>query len=171
MHRPQPPELDGEKLMENQWDFSDVPAEQLFEMAAIIEQAGFDFYARLIARTSDPRVMKELKFLRDEEAVHKAFFLGQLRYRGIAPKGELDPGQTAFLEREFLEPLDGAYRSPETVSADATLAFGAFMEQKTIDFYRSLMAEPSVADGVEDIERIVGQEEAHRRRLELIRAR
>ncbi|HVP19251.1 MAG TPA: hypothetical protein VMU36_09660, partial [Spirochaetia bacterium] len=146
-------------------DFSRVPAEQLFEMAAIIEQGGFDFYARLIARTSNPKVMNELKFLRDEEGAHRAFFLDQLRRRGIAPRGELGPGLAEFLDHEFLGPLDGAYRLREGASNDATLAFGAFMEQKTIDFYRSLMTGTAVAGRREDLERIVDQEDAHRRKL------
>lgn len=152
------------------WDFSHVPAEQLFEMAAIIEQGWFDFYARLIARTSDPRVMSELKDLRDEEAMHRAFFLDQLRRRGIAPRGELGPGLAEFLDKEFLGPLDGAYRTREATGNDATLAFGAFMEQKSIDFYRSLMAGTAVAARSADLERIVDQEEAHRRKLEVIRS-
>ncbi len=157
--------------MEHRWDFSGVPAEQLFEMAAIIEQGGFDFYARLIARTSNARVMKELKSLRDEEGAHKAFFLDQLRRRGIAPRGELGPGLRDFLEQEFLAPLNDAYRSRDGTGNDATLAFGALMEQKTIDFYRSLMTGTAMAARSADLERIVEQEEAHRGKLEAIRAR
>ncbi len=156
--------------MENQWNFSAVSAEQLFEMAAMIEQGGFDFYARLIARTSDPRVMSELKYLRDEEAVHKAYFLDQLRRRGAAPRGELGPGLADFVDREFLDPLDSVYRSRGTNGTDATLAFGALMEQKTIDFYRCLMSGTAMAARSADLERIVDQEEAHRRKLEVIRS-
>lgn len=156
--------------MKKRWDFSRVAAEQLFEMAAIIEQGGFDFYARLIARTSNPSVMSELKLLRDEEAAHKAFFLDQVRRRGIAPRGELGPGLAEFLDREFLDPLDGVYRSREAGGNDATLAFGVVMERKTIDFYRSLMTGTAIAGRRSDLERIVDQEEAHRRKLEVIRA-
>ena len=65
--------------MENMWELAAYPIEELFEMAAIVEQGGFDFYARLIARATDTRVKNELKFLRDEEGVHKAWFLDQLR--------------------------------------------------------------------------------------------
>ena len=44
------------------------------------------------------------------------------------------------------------------------------MEQKSIDFYRSLMAGTAVAARSADLERIVDQEEAHRRKLEVIRS-
>jgi len=77
--------------MEIEWSTSGFALEDLYEMAAIAEQGGFDFYARLIARATKPGVKNTLKHLRDEEAAHKAFFLEQLRARGGAPRGTVTP--------------------------------------------------------------------------------
>ena len=73
--------------MEGAWDIEGSAVEDLYEMAAIVEQAGFDFYARLLARTADRRVKNELKSLRNAEARHRGFFLDRLRARGRAPGG------------------------------------------------------------------------------------
>jgi rubrerythrin len=138
-------------------------------MAAIVEQGGFDFYARLIARATDVRVKSELKSLRDEEAVHKAWFLGELRSRGGAPRGFVTPELQAMLDREFLEPLDRMFTTGDHSDNDKTLRFGSALEQKSIDFYTALTR--SVGPAQRDaLERIIAQEEDHMRKLEVIRA-
>jgi rubrerythrin len=154
--------------MGNMWELAAYPVEDLFEMAAIVEQGGFDFYARLIARATDPRVKNELKFLRDEEAVHKAWFLDQLRSRGGAPRGSVTPRLQALLDREFLEPLDSMFSSGDVSNSDKTLRFGSALEQKSIDFYMALTESIGSAHRA-DLQRIIAQEEDHKRKLEVIR--
>jgi rubrerythrin len=151
------------------WALAGYPIEDLYEMAAIVEQGGFDFYARLIARATDPRVKSELKFLRDEEAVHKAFFLDQLRARGGAPRGSVTAELQSLLEKEFLEPMDSMFTAGRISDNDNTLRFGSAMEQKSIDFYTALKG--SVGSAQRDaLMKIIAQEEGHKRKLELIRA-
>jgi rubrerythrin len=151
------------------WNIAAFAVGDLYEMAAIVEQGGFDFYARCIARSQDPRVRNELLFLRNEEAGHKAFFLEQLRKQGGSPKGAVSAGLHELLEREFLGPMERVYSSGDISDNDKTLAFGAALEQKSIDFYAALRGR--VESGLTaDIDRIISQEEAHKRKLELIRA-
>jgi rubrerythrin len=155
--------------MGNMWELAAYPIEDLFEMAAIVEQGGFDFYARLIARATDPRVKNELKVLRDEEGVHKAWFLDQLRSRGGAPRGSVTPRLQAMLDSEFLEPLDSIFRSGDVSDTDKTISFGSALEQKSIDFYTALEGSGGRAQGV-NLRKIIAQEEDHKRKLEVIRA-
>jgi rubrerythrin len=155
--------------MGNMWELAAYPIEDLFEMAAIVEQGGFDFYARLIARATDARVKNELKFLRDEEAVHKAWFLDQLRSRGGAPRGSVTPRLQARLESEFLEPLDSIFRTGDVSNAEKTLRFGSALEQKSIDFYIALEGSVGSAQR-EALSKIIAQEEDHKRKLEVIRS-
>jgi rubrerythrin len=155
--------------MESGWSSSGFALEDLYEMAAIAEQGGFDFYARLIARATQPRVKNTLKFLRDEEAAHKAYFLGQLRARGGAPRGTVTPELQAVLAREFLEPLERVYTSGDISDSGKALSFGCGLEEKSIGFYTAMRA--SVGSGeLADLDRIIAQEEGHRKKLELIRA-
>jgi rubrerythrin len=154
--------------MGNMWELAAYPIEDLFEMAAIVEQGGFDFYARLIARATDARVKSELKFLRDEEAVHKAYFLDQLRSRGGAPRGSVTPPLQALLDSEFLEPLDTLFTSGNVTDTDKTLRFGSALEQKSIDFYTALKESVESAQ-LETLQKIIAQEEDHKRKLEVIR--
>jgi rubrerythrin len=152
-----------------EWNLEDVKIEDLLEMAAIVAQSGFDFYARLSARADELRVKNELKFLRDEEALHKAFFLEQLRERGGAPRGEVAPALKEKLDREFIGPMDRMFASSDIKDNDKTLRFGEDLEQKSIDLYggmRKALGESQQAA----LDRIISQEREHCRKLGLIRS-
>jgi len=152
-----------------EWNLENVEIEDLLEMAAIVEQSGFDFYARLSARADELRLKNELKFLRDEEALHKAFFLEQLRKRGAVPRGSVGPALQEMLEREFIAPMDRMFASPDIKDNDKTLRFGEALEEKSIDLYagmRPALGEPQQAA----LDRIIAQKQEHRRKLELIRS-
>ena len=155
--------------MAREWSLGGVSADDLFEMAAMVEQGGFDFYARLTARSIDPRVRNELKFLRDEEAMHKSWFLGQLRARGGAPRGALAPALLRDLNEEFLAPLEEVLQpGGGDVDTARALRMGSELEQKSIDFYAAMqeVLEPGLRA---ELGRIMMEEETHRRKLEAIR--
>ncbi len=156
--------------MDSGWNIGGFSNEELFEMAAIVEQAGFDFYARLIARTTNPRVKNELKFLRDEEAAHKIFFFEQLRKKGLTPTGEVSSALRVLLDREFLEPMENHYSSGDVSDAYKALVFGMALEVKTIGFYAALRSGGVAAEQAADLDRIIAEEETHKRKLEIIRA-
>ena len=150
------------------WKLERAKVEDLLEMAAIVEQSGFDFYARLSARADELRVKNELKFLRDEEGLHKAFFLEQLRKLGAAPRGGVDSSLQEVLQREFIGPMDRIFASADIKDNDKTLKFGEDLEQKSIDFYSRMR--PALGRSQQAaLDRIIAQEEEHRRKLALIR--
>jgi len=150
------------------WNLEGATVEELLEMAAMVEQSGFDFYARLSARTDGLRMRNELKFLRDEEALHKAFFLEQLRARGGVPRGAVGSVLQDALQREFFGPVDRMFASPDARDADKALRLGEDLEQKSIDFYGQLLTALDTAQRAA-LEDIISQEESHRRKLGLIR--
>jgi rubrerythrin len=151
-----------------EWKLESARVEDLLQMAAIVEQSGFDFYARLSARADELRVKNELKFLRDEEGLHKAFFLEQLRELGAAPGGAVDSLLQEILQREFIGPMDRMFASSDIKDHDKTLRFGEALEEKSIDFYARMR--PALgASQQAALDRIIAQEEEHRRKLELIR--
>jgi rubrerythrin len=151
-----------------EWKIERAKVEDLLEMAAMVEQSGFDFYARLSARADELRVKNELKFLRDEEALHRAFFLEQLRGLGGAPSGLVDSALQEILQREFIGPMDRMFASSDIRDNDKTLAFGVLLEEKSIDFYGRLRQSLPPAQH-EQLDRIIAQEEEHRRKLGVIR--
>jgi rubrerythrin len=155
--------------MARAWSLVDVPTDDLFEMAAMVEQGGFDFYARLTARSIDPRTRNELRFLRDEEAVHKAWFLEQLRARGGAPRGAVHPSLQQGLDDEFLAPLEELFNAGAVVDNEKALRIGSELEQRSIDFYAAMRAVVDPGQRAE-LSRIISDEEGHRRKLDLIRS-
>jgi rubrerythrin len=152
------------------WALSGIAVEELFEMAAALEQGGFDFYARLTARAANPQVRSELKFLRDEEAAHKGFFLDRLRERGRRPTGNLGPDLRRRLEGEFLGPTARLFDSVDASDAGRVLAFGVALEEMTIQFYAAMRDGGAAPELAADLERIMGEEAGHKRRLEILTA-
>ena len=151
------------------WNIENVSVEDLLELAAMVEQSGFDFYARLSARVDEPRMKNELKFLRDEKGLHRAFFLEQLRKRGAVPRGSVAPVLQEALDREFLRPMDRLFASPDIDDNDKRLSFGADLEQKAINLYGVMRSVLETAQQAA-LDRIIAQGEDHRRNLEVIRS-
>jgi rubrerythrin len=154
--------------MEQSWSLEGATVEVLLEMAAIVEQGGFDFYARLTSRSFDPRVRNELRFLRDEEAVHKGWFLSQLRARGGAPRGLLPDGLREELDRRFFVPMESVFAA-ESVDNQSALRLGSKLEGETIALFKLLLGVVGPEHSA-DLDRIIAEEERHRSKLEAIGA-
>jgi rubrerythrin len=150
------------------WNLENARVDDLFEMAAVIEQGGYDFYAQLRSRAASPRVQNELAFLRDEEAVHKDFFLRQLRARGRSPRGTISSGLQKILDEVFIQPLQELF-SKGMDDNYTTLGFGLALEQKSIDFYNEMRSVVEESQKV-DLDRIIAEEEEHKKRLGLMRS-
>ncbi len=150
-------------------DLGKTSIEELFQFAATIEQGGFDFYSRLIQASDNKRVANELKFLRDEEAQHRTFFLGELKKKGKSEVA-ISPALNAVLEAEFLKPLEEFYKSQKISNNQEALRFGITVEQKTIDFYGDLRRQSRDPGLLKDLDVIVEQEKKHKEKLNLILA-
>jgi rubrerythrin len=150
-------------------DLSKFPIEEVYRFAVDIEQGGFDFYEKLIQASDNTRVKNELKFLRDEEARHKAFFQGELAKKGRA-EAALGPGLAGLLQEEFIRPMEEFYRSAKVSSTSEALRFGIALEQKTIDFYGELRKQSKDRAFLKDLDEIVAEEKRHKRKLNIILA-
>jgi len=150
-------------------DLSKFKIEEVYQFAVTIEQGGFDFYEKLIQACDITRVKNELKYLRDEEAQHKAFFQGELRKKG---KGEvsLGAGIAGVLQEEFLKPMDDFYKAKKIAKTDEALRFGVAVEQKTIDFYGDLRKQSKDAAFLKDLDAIIEEEKKHKQKLNIILA-
>jgi rubrerythrin len=155
--------------MAKEWRLGQSSVEDVFEMAALVEQGGYEFYERLIAAASNPGVQKELEFLRDQEAAHKAFFLEQLRLLGRTPRGTVGPELSAVLQGEFFAPMQEMFSSSNPDDHFKVLGFGMTLEQKSIDLYGEMKAIVS-EEQKSGLDLIIAEEEGHRRKLQLMRA-
>ena len=150
------------------WDLSEFQAEDIYRMAITIEQGGFDFYNKIIDASDNQRVKNEIKFLRDEEARHKAFFQKQLTGKGDSGEKKIDPGLQKLLESEFLQPLDDLYKQKKVGSNAEALRFGMDIEQKTVDFYTALKGKQKDASFGKDLDVIIDEERKHKQKLNII---
>lgn len=148
-------------------NLSDFKIEEVFQFASTIEQGGFDFYVTLIAACDNIRVKNELKFLRDEEAQHKAFFLGELKKKGTT-EVKLSAGLDRVLQAEFITPMEEFYRDKKIARTVEALRFGAALEQKTIDFYVDLRKQAKDSDFLRDLDAIIEEENKHKQKLNVI---
>ena len=138
-------------------------------MAALVEQSGFDFYARLTSRTADPRARNGFRYLRDDEAVHKSWFLSQLRAGGNTPRGDLSAGLRDRLDRDFLEPTEGFFSSGSADDTDSALRVGSELARRSINLY-SAMRDAVTPGQKAELGRIITEEEAHANTLESLRS-
>jgi rubrerythrin len=150
-------------------DLSRFPIEELYGFAVAIEQSGFEFYEKLIQASDNTRVRNELKFLRDEEAQHKAFFQGELGRKDKA-QAPIGPGLAGVLQEEFVRPMDEFYREAKVANTREALRFGIALEQKTIEFYGDLRRQSKDLAFLKDLERIIAEEKKHKQKLNIILA-
>jgi rubrerythrin len=150
-------------------DLSKFKIEEMYQFAVTVEQGGYDFYGKLIDACDNTRVKNELKFLRNEEALHKAFFLGELKKKG-KDEVALGPGLKGVLDAEFVRPMDEFYKAKKISRTDEALRFGAELEQKTIDFYTGLRKQTGDAAFLKDLDAIIEEEKKHKQKLNIILA-
>ena len=157
------------------WDLSKFAIEDVFQMAVAVEQGGYDFYQKIIDQTDNPRVKNEMKYLRDEEAKHKAFFEKNLEAKqgssvSKGPSKKMSTAVKSLLEKEFLAPMEEMYRSKKIAKNDEALRFGMRLEQKTIDLYEGLKKTQSDPAFLADLGTIIEEEKKHKATLNLILA-
>ena len=150
-------------------DLSKFRIDEVYQFAVAIEQGGFDFYEKLIQASDNTRVKNELKFLRDEEAQHKAFFQGELRKQGQG-EAALGPGLDKVLQEEFVRPMEEFYRGAKVGKTAEALRFGIAVEQKTIDFYGDLRKQSQDEAFLKDLDAIIAEEKKHKQKLNIILA-
>jgi rubrerythrin len=151
-------------------DFGDQSAENMYRVAVLVEQGGYDFYAQIAERSDNPRVKNEMIFLRDEEARHKAFFQRQLKSRGFETSTQLSGELQGWLEREFVNPMEQVLNDRDITTNEAALQLGVRLEQKTIDLYEALKAKSTEAGVQEDLQDIIAEEHRHKEKLNLLLA-
>ena len=151
-------------------DLSKFGIEEMYQFAVTVEQGGYDFYGKLIDTCENTRVKNELKFLRNEEALHKAFFLGELKKKKSKGEVVLSPGLKGVLDAEFVRPMDEFYAAKKIAHTDEALRFGVALEQKTIDFYGDLRKQTGDAAFLKDLDAIIEEEKKHKQKLNIILA-
>ncbi len=150
------------------WNLARFKLEDLYQLAYAVERKGYEFYGKLIDATDNDQVKNEMRFLRDEEETHQAFFAAELSKRGKGP-GSPGPELDSLLEKEFLGPLQKQLRDKTIAGFKEALHFGMELEQKSIDFYNALKA-AHAATVAGDLDTIIAQEEKHKRKLKIILA-
>ena len=151
-------------------DLSKFGIEEMYQFAVTVEQGGYDFYGKLIDTCENTRVKNELKVLRNEEALHKAFFLGELKKKKGKGEVALSPGLKGVLDAEFVRPMDEFYAAKKIAHTDEALRFGVALEQKTIDFYGDLRKQTGDAAFLKDLDAIIEEEKKHKQKLNIILA-
>jgi rubrerythrin len=151
------------------WDLSKFAIEDVFQMAMAVEQGGYDFYQKIIDQTDNPRVKNEMKYLRDEEAKHKAFFEKNLKAKQGSSK-KMGTDVKSLLEKEFLAPMEEMYRSKKIAKNDEALRFGIKLEQKTIDLYEGIKKTQGDPAFLADLGTVIEEEKKHKATLNLVLA-
>ncbi len=158
-------EMMKEDVMAEEWDLTGFKVEELLAMAVVLEQKGYDFYSAFIEKSPERRVKNEVRFLREEEARHKALFQEMLKKKGKSVSSKPGAGLEKMLQHDIVVPLEQLLASDAISSSHDALSFGAAMEKKSIDLYKALSALPGAEPIARDIMAIIAEEEGHIHKL------
>jgi rubrerythrin len=147
--------------MAGEWNLAEFKVEELLQMAVIIEQKGYDFYSAVIEKSPERRVKNEIRFLREEEARHKAVFQDMLKKKGKSASGKVSAALEVLLRREFADPLEELISSKKIESNKDALMFGVAMEQKIVDFYSVLKDMPGASPLTSELATVSAEDQAH----------
>lgn len=134
----------------------------LFRLAALIEEAGKDFYTKLELKAVNPETKQLCAWLAEEEEKHRQFVQDHLnRWRVLGTHLTEWP---AFLEKVKQE---GFYADPpgENATEEEMAAFAIRQEIKTAEFYQLFKSAFPEEWKRSRLERLVGEERAHEAKL------
>ena len=146
---------------------ADFSIQEAYKIAVVLEDEGFKFYDKIIEAADEVRIKNEVKYLRDEEAKHRAFFQKRVTEKGAA----MDDGRLRdFIQKEFIEPTSGQFDGDKVKNATAALQFGQTLEKKSIEFYNGIKEKESDKKIIADLDAIISEEQSHLKKLGMILA-
>jgi len=151
-------------------DFNELEA---YVIAGRIEEDGIAFYTALASVEKDPEARKAFEFLADQEREHRAFF--QKCEARMRERMEVDNRE--FEEDDLLSEIDYGifdfFLDTETIASLAadlprSLRLAIEVEKRSVAFYNECRKQVSLDTVQDSLTRIIGEEEAHRRRFEAL---
>ncbi len=148
-----------------EWNITSFQVDDLLQMAAIVEQKGYEFYSAVIDKSPERRVKNEIRFFREQEAQHKVVIQAMLKKRGKNVSGKVSQPLDAILRREFLAPVEELISSKKIEVSEEALKLGLSLEQKAIDFYTALKAMPGAESFAAELSAMITEEDGHAKKL------
>ena len=150
-------------------------ASELLDMAVQIEYQGLEFYRACVAAQTDPEAKEVFQYLSDQEREHAGVFSqmkAQLKDDYTLPEsypGEMQHYMDTFVKGKVFEGSEHAERrGSEIADPVEAVDFGLEIEKASILFY-SGMKEYVRSSEVQDIDRIIAEEQQHVKRLLALR--
>ncbi len=142
---------------------------EIYRLAVKLEEESYRFYEELLNATPDRGIQNEVRFLRDEEVQHKAFFEELLQAAGPAdeaPRG-LDLKKA---EQEFLLPMKQQRDAKTLASRSEALRLGSQFERGAIQFYEQIKKGETDAEVIRGLDDVLEEEKRHLKKLNVILA-
>lgn len=150
-------------------------ASEMLDMAIQIEQQGLEFYKACLAAQTNPEVKEVFQYLADQEKEHASIFSrmkAELPDDYTLPEsypGEMQHYMDTFVKgKVFEDPAEAGKKGMEMADPLAVIDFGLEIEKASILFY-SGMKEYVRSSEVQDIDRIIAEEQQHVKRLLALR--
>jgi len=129
---------------------------QSFKIACHLEKEGLAHYERAMETAEKDEVKELMALLKDEEAIHLAFFEGRIEALDEEDGFEGDDIATIVSSQLF----DKALPSDP-------LLHGMAMEERSIEFYNALMKNTTDEEGKAALKQIIKEEVIHLQRLKV----
>lgn len=154
----------------NEIVISDFSAIEAYKIACAIEKDGLSFYKRLKEEETNVEVAQALDFLIEEESRHLATFEYRLaELRNNSEEDFEDDDLFACIDYGVFEPYENIDNLADYLDdVKKALRLGIKSEDKSIQFYNACLKEISSNEAKLEIEKIVVEEEKHKKILEEI---
>ena len=150
--------------------FSDMDLAEAYSLAIVMEEEGVSFYQNLMDKLDNPRIINELRYLRDEEGKHISIFKDLLRASGCEFTEKKESLLHSWVRDEVLGPMREAVTSGIPDSIHEILRTGLVLEEKSIQMFKRIRQASSDSKVIRALDVIIGEEEEHRLRLNVIMA-
>lgn len=149
-------------------------AGEVLDMAVRIEHQGIRFYETCLKTELQAKVKEVFQFLLDQEHRHVQTFK-EMR-QGLSDhqlpesySGETESYLQSFIKDEvFSSPNDAAEKAGGITDVAEAIAYGLKIENRSIDFYQNMKQVVPKSER-EAIDKVIFQEEGHKKRLESLR--
>lgn len=151
-------------------ELSDVDLAEAYSLAITMEDEGYKFYDKIIAKMDNVRAKNELSYLRDEEKKHKEIFEKLLKDSGKEFVKNEESTLHCWVEAEIVGPMNEALEKHLPESSHEALKVGIILEDKSIDLFERLKQASKDKDSIKAIKDVLKEEKKHKKRLNIIMA-
>ena len=143
---------------------------EAYSLAITIEEAGVQFYQKLIDNSDSEQAKNELTYLKEQEMKHKEIFKNLLKEIGGEEMKDETSDLHCWVDDNLIKPMAEAVEKHLPGSSHEALRVGARMEEQVIELFYELKNAAETKEAAKAIKNIIKEEKKHKKLVNIILA-